>query len=44
VFLRLLPFILSIAAKQLKKRQAADAKRGTSKGRGRSSAPARRRR
>jgi hypothetical protein len=28
VFLRLLPFILSFAVKQLNKRQAADSKRG----------------
>jgi hypothetical protein len=36
VFLRLLPFILSFAVKQLNKRQAADSKRGKSSGRNRS--------
>lgn len=36
MFLRLLPFILSFAVKQLNKRQAADAKRGKTSGRSRS--------
>jgi hypothetical protein len=43
VFLRLLPFILSFAVKQLNKRQAADAKRGKSSGRSRSTSRGRRR-